>query len=130
FYNSQTDAQNSTNAISNTIATAGTYWVRAEDPSDATCFTVQKIVVTDCNCTPPTITTTPISSCDSTADLMDAVNNPGNANLSYYDSENDAENGTNVINSIVDSAGTYWVRAEDPTDPSCYTVEKITFSIG
>ena len=46
FYNSQTDATNATNAISNTVTTAGSYWVRAEVPGDATCFAVYEIIVT------------------------------------------------------------------------------------
>lgn len=47
YHNTQADAQNDVNAISNTtISSSGTYWVRIEDPAVDTCFTVQQITVT------------------------------------------------------------------------------------
>jgi gliding motility-associated-like protein len=45
FYNSQADANNAVNAIGANVTTSGSYWVRAEDPSDATCFDVFEIIV-------------------------------------------------------------------------------------
>jgi len=46
FYNNQTDAENATNPIGNTVNSSGTYWVRAELPGDPDCFNVYEISVT------------------------------------------------------------------------------------
>ncbi|WP_343606677.1 PKD domain-containing protein [Fluviicola sp.] len=46
YHATQTDAQNNTSPISQTVASSGTYWLRYEDPGDPICFGTAQIVVT------------------------------------------------------------------------------------
>jgi gliding motility-associated-like protein len=81
------------------------------------------ITVDPCNCTPPnTIINNPITACNpNTVDLntaIDAASDP--ANYTFYNTQTDAQNAINAIGSNVATGGSYWVRAEDPNDPTCF----------
>lgn len=78
-------------------------------------------------CTPPNLVVDDQTACDpATVDLnysINAASDPGNAN--FYTNPGDANSGTNSISNIVSTTGTYYIRLEDPTDPSCFTVSSV-----
>lgn len=134
FYNSQTDAQNATNAILADVAVSGTYWIRAEDPNDPTCFRVESVDVTidDCStCTPPVLVINDQFTCPpNTVDLNDAVDpSSDNATITFYGSEADADAASNAIGADISTSGTYWIRAEDPSDATCYEVFSVVVDV-
>lgn len=81
FYNSQTDANNASNPISNTVTSSGSYWVRAEDPNDPTCFNAYEIQVTVSTVTYTANNTNP--TCGNTDGEIDLTPNGGNPNYTY-----------------------------------------------
>ncbi|MCB0478868.1 MAG: gliding motility-associated C-terminal domain-containing protein [Crocinitomicaceae bacterium] len=208
FHASATDANNDINPISSTVSVSGTYHVRAEDPGDPTCFTVETITVTvnnppninatgdaticqgdpavtisasgdagtfswdnglgtgashgvspattttytvtltdgngctntdqvtitvnTCACTPPVFTVTnPAAICSpATYDLTGAVSGTGANIVSYHASNADANADINALGStVVSASGTYYVRVEDPGDPTCFSVQPITVTV-
>ncbi len=63
-----------------------------------------------------------------TIDLNDAVDIASDLagnNLTFYDNLTDAQNGTNAIVSTVSVSGTYYIRLELGSDPSCYSIESV-----
>lgn len=86
-----------------------------------------------CYCDEPTIYLSDIEFCSgNTADLNDAIDASSDpATITFHLTENDAINDVNAINSVVstDNNGTYWVRAENITDPDCYLVYQINISM-
>lgn len=123
----------STNTI-NTQAcptTTTTYTIEL-DNGVAGCATYTEdftVTVDPCTgCTPPnTVINDPLTACDPNSvglnTAIDATSDP--ANYSFYNSQTDAQNATNSISSTVTSSGSYWVRAEDPSDPTCFDVYEI-----
>lgn len=90
------------------------------------------ITVDPCGCVPPAQTILPLTACTpNTLDLTDAIDPSSDpANLSYYANQTDAQNATNPLGSTsISSSGSYWVRAELPSDPSCFLVYEITVTI-
>lgn len=89
------------------------------------------ITVNNCGCTPPTLNIQNISFCNpNSANLNNAIGAGSDpATLTFYNSQNDANNGTNPIGNTVSTAGTYWVRAVDPNDPSCFQVYQIDVTL-
>ena len=112
-------------AINNVVITA-------ETPVNIVCTEIDTFTIsgTTCACTPPTLSTSPINFCiPGNADLNSVVvtnHFNGAPNVSFYNSQTDADNATNPISSIVTAAGTYYVRSEDPLDPNCYITATIT----
>jgi len=90
------------------------------------------ITVDPCTgCTPPTLLINPLSTCaPGTVDLSSAVGAGSDpATLSYHGTQLDAQNDVNPIGTTVGVSGSYWVRAEDPTDPACYLEYEIVVTI-
>jgi gliding motility-associated-like protein len=89
------------------------------------------ITVEPCGgCIPPAIIVNPLSTCSpATVNLANAINpsSPA-ATLSYHATQTDAQNDVSPISTTVSTTGSYWVRAEDPADPTCFTVREITVS--
>lgn len=100
-------------------------------PGCATHQETVAITVEPCGgCIPPAIVVNPLSTClPATVNLASAIDpsSPA-ATLSYHATQADAQNDANPISTTVSSTGSYWVRAEDPTDPTCFTVREITVS--
>ncbi len=84
-----------------------------------------------CNCTPPSITINDLTICASeTADLANAVDPISDpATITYYNTQTDADNATNTTGGLVTNAGSYWIRAENPNDPTCYVVLEVQVSV-
>jgi len=90
------------------------------------------ITVNPCTgCTPPVLDLDPISVCSpNDADLNNAVNATSDpANSTFYNTQTDAQNGTNPISNLVSTSGSFWVRAEDPLDPTCFDVFEVFVTI-
>lgn len=88
------------------------------------------LIVEDCGpC--PNLIINDISSCDQgTFDLNDAIDPSSDAaTTTFYNTQSDDENATNATGNNVTASGTYWVRAEDPSDPTCFNVYQINVSI-
>ncbi len=91
------------------------------------------VTVSPCSgCTPPTATiTNPAAVCaPSTINLASAVSGTGTALLTYHATNADATADANPLgSSTVSASGTYFVRVEDSTDPTCFIVQPITVTI-
>jgi hypothetical protein len=91
------------------------------------------ITVDPCGgCIPPVmVINAPATICDpNTFDLstvIDPTSDP--ATISYHASLVDADNDANPIAVSVSASGTYFIRCEDPGDPTCYTVEQVVVTI-
>ncbi len=118
----------STNTI-NTQAcpTSTTTYTIELDNGVAGCATYTEdftVTVDPCNgCTPPnTIIIDPLTACNpNNVDLNDAIDATSDpANYTFHNTQADAQNDVNSIGPNVSATGSYWVRAEDPNDPTCY----------
>jgi len=66
-------------------------------------------------------------------DLNDAVTSQ-DGTISFYENENDADNGTNAISetqtvTVVESPKTFWVRSENDINPDCNDVKSFTVTV-
>lgn len=90
------------------------------------------ITVNPCGgCIPPNIIIAPLSACSpNTVDLNNAIGAGSDpATISFHASQADAQNDVNPISPIVATSGSYWVRAEDPADPTCFLEYEIVVTI-
>ncbi|MBX2950759.1 MAG: gliding motility-associated C-terminal domain-containing protein [Crocinitomicaceae bacterium] len=90
------------------------------------------ITVDPCGgCIPPAVTINPLTACaPATLNLANAIDPASQpATLSYHASQADAQNDGPTISTTVTTSGTYWVRIEDPNDPTCFTTQQITVNI-
>ncbi len=90
------------------------------------------ITVDPCTgCTPPAQVINPLSTCSpGTVSLPSAIGGGSvAATLSYHGTQLDAQNDVSPIATTVGTSGSYWVRAEDPTDPTCFDVYEIVVTI-
>lgn len=90
------------------------------------------IIVDPCNgCTPPVLNLDPLTVCaPNDADLNNAINATSDpANTTFHNTQADAQNDVNAIGNLVGTTGSYWVRAEDPTDPTCFEVYEIIVTV-
>ncbi|MEX2483502.1 MAG: hypothetical protein WED10_03030, partial [Brumimicrobium sp.] len=91
------------------------------------------ITVDPCTgCTPPVLNLDPITVCaPNNADLNDAINASSDpaTTTTFYNSQTDAQNATNPIGNMVGASGAYWVRAEDPADPTCFLEYQINVTV-
>ena len=90
------------------------------------------ITVDPCGgCIPPAVTINPLTACaPATLNLANAIDPASQpATLSYHASQTDAQNDGPTISTTVTTSGTYWVRIEDPNDPTCFTTQQITVNI-
>lgn len=93
---------------------------------------IATIYIEDCNnCPAPTLATQTLNSCDnSSIDLNDGITSGANtATITFYNSKDDANDKINPIGNSVTTSGTYWVRAENTTDPTCFNTYQIVVSI-
>jgi gliding motility-associated-like protein len=116
-------------------ATSSTSYVVTVSNGTPGCATYQEtipITVDACNgCVNPNVVINPLSACaPATVNLANAINASSDpATLSYHASQTDAQNDASPISTTVSSSGTYWVRAENPTADTCFTVHQITVTI-
>src|SRR5690554_1147164 len=84
-----------------------------------------------CDCVQPNVVVDVLTICDgASVDLNNAINPASDpVTTSFYNAYTDADNATNPIGNTVSTAGTYWLRAEDPTDPSCYTLISVVVDV-
>lgn len=123
----------STNTINTTACptTTTTYTIELDNgtPGCATYTEDFTVTVDPCNgCTPPaTVIIDPLTACaPNTVDLNTAIDpSSAPANYTYYNSQVDAQNAANAIGANVATTGSYWVRVEDPNDPTCFDVSEI-----
>ncbi len=112
-------------------ASTTTYIITVTDNASCATATDEVTVTVDptCGCTAPSIsTTTPAPVCaPNTVDISTFVNSTGS--ISYHSSLSDAQNNINPISSVVSVSGTYYIRSEDITDPSCVSFESIDIII-
>lgn len=91
------------------------------------------ITVDPCGgCTPPNmVINTPAAICaPGTIDLSTAIGGASDpATVTYHASNADATADINPIAAGVTTSGTYFIRAEDPSDPTCFTIEQVTVTI-
>lgn len=82
-------------------------------------------------CVPPTLITDDLTGCaPNSVDLNNGINaGSGVGNATFYASLADANNAVGAIGALVTVSGTYYVRYEDPTDPSCFSVDTIMVTI-
>lgn len=90
------------------------------------------ITVAPCSgCVPPVENITPLTTCaPGTVDLANAIalgSDP--ATLSYHATQVNAQNDVSPISQIVGTSGSYWIRAEDPSDPLCFEVYEVVVTI-
>jgi gliding motility-associated-like protein len=115
--------------------TSSTNYVLTVSNGVAGCATYTEtvpITVDPCGgCIPPVVNVNPISACaPGSADLATAIAaGSAPATLSYYATQADAQNAVNPISSTVGVTGVYWLRYEDPTDPTCFGVTQINVTI-
>lgn len=85
------------------------------------------VTVNNCGCTAPDETIDNLAICSGdNVDLNTAINSSSDpATKSFYTTQSDANNAANAISNTVSAGGTYWVRAENPTDPTCFNVYEI-----
>ncbi|MNK05415.1 Bacterial Ig-like domain (group 2) [compost metagenome] len=90
------------------------------------------ITVDPCGgCIPPVVTTNPLNTCaPGSVDLSTAIaSGSAPATLSYHATQANAQNDVSPISVTVATSGTYWVRYEDPTDPTCFGTAQIVVTI-
>lgn len=82
-------------------------------------------------CTPPVLITDDLVACaPNTVDLNNGINvGSGVGNATFYNSLADANAGIGAVSSVVGTSGTYYVRLEDVSDPSCFSVDAIVVTI-
>jgi gliding motility-associated-like protein len=82
-------------------------------------------------CTPPTLVIDDLTDCSpNTVDLNNAVNGastPGT--VTFYATAADATAATNPISNTVAISGVYYIRLEDPTDPTCFSTGSVNVTI-
>lgn len=133
-------ANTSTNGITGTwdgvisSASIGQYtFTFTPDPNQCAAEITLNVEVVDCsNCIPPVITTTELYLCGGTGtlNLEDGIlSSITNLTLTFHLSQLDAESNQNTIGSSVTQSGTYYVRVEDESDPTCYSVGTIEVTI-
>jgi gliding motility-associated-like protein len=119
-------------ATGTTITPSGIYPIQVTDVNG------QIVVITDPNaiplcsgCTPPNLVADNQSVCSpATVDLNTAINgasDPGNA--TFYSSSADANAATNAIGAVVSATGTYYIRLENASDPSCFSVQAVNLTV-
>ena len=106
--------------------------ITGETPIAVVCTQIDTFDVSGvtCGCIPPTLSTTNLTGCTpGTVDLLTGVTSNhanGAPTISFHPTQLDADNNTNAVANPVSVSGTYFVRTEDPLDPSCYITETIT----
>lgn len=106
--------------------------ITGETPIAVVCTQIDTFNVNGvtCGCVNPTLSTTNLTGCTpGTVDLMTGVTTNhanGTPNVTFHPTQADADANTNAVANPVAVAGTYYVRSEDPLDPSCYITETIT----
>lgn len=90
------------------------------------------IVVDPCGgCIPPNVIVNPLNACaPANLDLTSAIGvGSAPATITYHGSQADAQNDINTVSTSVSSSGSFWVRYEDPSDPTCFGVQEIVVTI-
>ncbi|WP_304157959.1 gliding motility-associated C-terminal domain-containing protein, partial [Mesonia mobilis] len=135
YHTSQTSAINDGNSIifptQFTLNTAGcqTLYVRIESNTNSSCFSVSDFQV--CANAVSLGSVSDLNACNNSIDLTaneaDLLNgeNPNNYNISYHNSQADADGNSNEITNIsaFDGCQTIFVRVESINDASCYQTE-------
>src|SRR5690606_36369061 len=113
-------------------AVAGTSYT-VEYTTNGTCpsSSTRTVVVDNCNCVTPSVVVDAITTCaPNTVDLNDAINPTSDpATVTFHASMNDANDDVNPISNVVNTTGTYWLRAENPSADTCFVVLQINVTI-
>ncbi|TVZ60061.1 HYR domain-containing protein [Flavobacteriaceae bacterium MAR_2010_105] len=128
FHTTQANANNDTGAISATVSptSATTYYVRSEFGTG--CYVTDTINITIDPL--PTVNAGP----DQSICVGDSFNlstiASGSGTLSYYTTQNDANNGTNAIGATVSPSSTtpYFVRSEN-AGTGCYATDSVIINV-
>ena len=107
--------------------------ITGETPISVVCTEIDTFTIsgTPCGCVPPSLSGTPQTVCSASYDLNNAITTShanGAPNVTFYNSQTDADNATNGIGAIVSTTGTYYIRSEDPLDPSCFSTTSVTIT--
>src|SRR5690554_1396712 len=87
-----------------------------------------EVTVSSCDCVLPNLIVHDLTGC--VVDLSDAIDPASDpATITFYTNQTDANNATSAIGNSVTTSGSYWIRAEDPNDPTCYVVDEIQVNI-
>ena len=147
YFASQADADSGTNPLppnyTNTTATEEIF-VRFQNSTYTDCFRTGSFTIEVI----PGVTAnqpTDLSLCDDNNDgqaIFDltqsepeiiGTQSPGSLNISYHESQNDADTGTNALNANAYSSPTYqntiYVRVENASDTSCYDTTTFNLTI-
>ncbi|WP_430406053.1 gliding motility-associated C-terminal domain-containing protein [Fluviicola sp.] len=90
------------------------------------------IIVDPCGgCVPPVVNVNPLNTCaPGTVNLSTAIAaGSAPATLTYHATQTDAQNDVNPISTTVGTSGTYWLRYEDPLNPTCFGTAQIVVTI-
>lgn len=111
--------------------TATTTYTATVTDGVTSCQQSVTVTVNNCGCTPPTVTViTPTAVCaPATIDLSTAFTVGGGGVSTYHSTTGDANTGANPIGATVSTSGTYYIRAEDPLDANCFTIDSVTVTI-
>ncbi|KQS92908.1 T9SS type B sorting domain-containing protein [Chryseobacterium sp. Leaf394] len=135
YHNSLQDAQNNVNGISNSyqLNSNKTIYVRIQNPVTGTCFRVATLTLEFLT---KQLLTNSVVLCDTNNDGVEdnydlsLLNNsllaPGNTSVSYFLTQNNAQNNTNPVTAANISAGTQiWLRVQDAN--CTYVLGPVTF---
>jgi len=117
-----------------TVTPAATTVYTAYGATNVGCVSAASVSVNSClaPCVPPvfTVNDPPAVCAPSTVSLTSAVSGTGGNMVTYHSSLADANSGNNDLTVLsVSTSGNFYVRVEDPSDPSCFSVEAINVTI-
>ena len=130
----QTGLSNPTSVNTQACPTNSTDYVLTVSTGNPGCEvhteTVSLIVDPCGGCIPPNIIINPLGLCTpGSIDLSSAIGAGSDpATITYHATQTDAQNDVNTIGINISSTGSYWVRYEDPSDPTCFGVQEIIVS--
>src|SRR5690554_2948560 len=115
-----------------TTTTTYTFEMSSDVAACATYTEDITITVNPCTgCTPPVLTINDMDVCSpNTADLNTAIDASSDPSTNtFYNTQTGANTASNPIGANVSVSGSYWVRAEDPLDPTCFDVFEILVNV-
>lgn len=100
-------------------------------PGCATYAETVSIIVDPCGgCIPPNVIVNPLGLCSPGSINLSSAIGAGSdpATITYHATQTDAQNDINTIGISISTPGSYWVRYENPSDPTCFGVQEIIVS--
>jgi len=130
-----TGLSNPTSINTNACPTSSTDYVLTVSSGNPACAVhteTVSIIVDPCGgCIAPDVIVNPLNACSpATVNLSSAIGAGSDpATLTYHAIQADAQNDVSPIATTVGTTASYWVRAEDPADPTCFNVYEIVVTI-